>query len=240
MFRDFDDYRRRYGRSQPITDIPGRTTNGADPRGEYGRLRQEFAQMQADAAEWRETAEKWYTIAKQQQADLKRLEKELVAVNRQLAARPQESVSSRPRPADPSATDDTEAWREKYMRLAAELENSKKRLEQRYALDAQQSQEKLLRSMLPLADNLERALSHQEARDDAGLALIYKAFMTTLAEYGVQPIAALGRPFDPQQHEAVGVVPNREATANTVIAVEETGYTYQDRLLRPARVLVAR
>ena len=238
MFRDFDDYRRRYGRSQPITDIPGRTANGHDPRGEYGRLRQEMAQMQADAAEWRETAEKWYTIAKQQQADLKRLEKELAAAHRQLAARPQDWEASRPRPATPSATDDAAAWREKYMRLAAELENSKKRLEQRYALDAQQSQENQLRAMLPLADNLERALSHQEARDDAGLALIHKAFLTTLAEYGVQPIAALGRPFDPQQHEAVGVVPN-PAAANTVVAVEETGYTYQDRLLRPARVLVA-
>ncbi len=244
MFRDYDEYRRRYGRSQPqfITDIPSRTPDGRTPdgRGEYGRMRQEIAQAQADAAEWRETAEKWYNTAKQQQSDLKRLENELAAANRQLAAR-QQMVNNTPvqptqRPTRPS---DDAAWQEKYLRLAAEQENQKKRLEQRYTRETQQNQEKLLRDMLPLADNLERALNHQETQDETGLALIRKAFLATLAEYGVQPLAAEGRPFDPERHEATGVVNTPEAASGTVLAVEQTGYTYHDKLLRPARVLVA-
>lgn len=241
MFGDYDEYRRRYGRSQPqpITEIPPRPTTKGGMNGDYGRLRQELAQWQSSAAEWREAAETWYTTAKQQQADLKRLENQLAAVNRQLAALNKQAatLAQPPVAARPSA-DNAEEWREKYARLAADYENSKKRLEQRYTLEAQQNQTKLLRDMLPLADNLDRALAHQDGQDDAGLALIRKSFLATLAEYGVQPIVAEGRPFDPQLHEAVGVVTN-PAAAGMVAAVEETGYTYQDKLLRPARVLVA-
>ena len=221
MFRNYDDYRRRYGRSQPVTEIPGRS------------------QHQIDAAEWREAAEKWYNTAKQQQADLKQLENELATAKRQLAAQQQELESySRTRPAEPPDQDGDE-WREKYLRLAAEVENSKKRVEQRYALEAQQNQEKLLRDMLPLADNLDRALAHEGDRDSTGLALIRKAFLATLGEHGVQPIIAEGRPFDPELHDAVGTVPYPQADSGTVVAVQEPGYTFQGKLLRPARVLVA-
>ncbi|MCB8984662.1 MAG: nucleotide exchange factor GrpE [Ardenticatenaceae bacterium] len=221
MFRDYDDYRRRYGRSRPVTEIPGRSA------------------QQNSAAEWRETAEKWYNAAKQQQTEVKRLENELAAAQRQLAAYQEELTNAQTKTASAPPDKAGEDWHEKYLRQAAEFENSKKRLEQRYATEAQQNQEKLLRDMLPLADNLDRALSHQEGPDDAGLALIRKAFLATLADYGVKPIVAEGRPFDPELHEAVGVLPAPRTASGTVIAVEQTGYTYQDKLLRPARVLVA-
>ena len=246
LFRDYDDYRRRYGRSQPqaVTEIPVRSPHPNDLRSENGRLRQELTQIQATAAEWRETAENWYATAKQQQADLKRLEKELAAANRQLAALQQQFNGARQRMPEtavtpPTAVNDGDDWREKYIRLAAELENNKKRLEQRYTLETQQNQEKLLRAMLPLADNLERALTHQASVDAAGLALIRRAFLATLAEFDVTPLEVKGRPFDPELHEAVGLLPHPQAESGTVIAVEETGYTYQGKLLRPARVLVA-
>lgn len=217
MFRDYDDYRRRYGRSQPVTEIPGRSP------------------QQNNAAEWRAVAEKWHNAARQQQAEVQRLEKELAAAQRQLAAVRDEMASAPTAPPQPASDE----WREKYLRLAADLENSKRRLEQRYAAEAQQNQEKLLRDMLPLADNLDRALAHPENQDAAGLALIRKGFLAALAEHGVLPIAAAGRPFNPELHEAVGVIPGTQTTSGHVLAVEQSGYTYQGKLLRPARVLVA-
>jgi molecular chaperone GrpE len=133
-------------------------------------------------------------------------------------------------------------WKEKYLRLAAEQENHRQRLERNYAAQAQQEKERVLRDMLPLADNLERALAHaaeEEAALQKGVALTLKAFTGTLARHGVEAIAALGQPFDPNLHEAVGYAPGSAQAPGTVVAVEETGYTHGGKLLRPARVWVA-
>jgi len=129
-------------------------------------------------------------------------------------------------------------WQEKYTRLYAGLENSKKRLAQRYALESSQNQEKLLRDMVPLADNLERAITHTESDPD-GLILIQKAFLDALAKYGVEKMEAEERPFHPEIHEAIGTVPHPTAESGTIVAVTENGYTYQGNLLRPAKALVA-
>lgn len=134
-------------------------------------------------------------------------------------------------------------WKDKYLRLAAETENSRKRMERSYAQQAQQAQEALLGDILPLADNLERALAHSEETADiaairAGVAATLQQLQQTLARYGVQPIPAKGQPFDPEQHEAIAVVPYPALPPHTVIRVEQTGYTIQDKLLRPARVVV--
>lgn len=237
MYRDYDSERRRYGRA-PITEIPGPgARRTGDPFLELQRLRQEAAQ----AAEWREAAEHWHAIAKQQQAALKEQEKQMQAVRRQLAAAQRESETSPPTPSAPAAhAADNEEWREKYLRLYADYENAKKRLAQRLTLATEQKQAELLRDMLPLADNLERALTHAQAAEDvAGLALIHKAFLEVLAKYGVAKIVAEKRPFDPELHEAVGTIPHPDAAPGEVIAVIEAGYTYQGKLLRPARVMVA-
>ncbi len=237
MFGDYDNYRRRNGRwqPQPITEIPGPGRGRPnDLAVEFERLRQQTKQALTEAADWRETAEKWRAIAQQQEADFKKLQKELATVNRQLADLEKQLAAS-PAPAEENN------WQEKYVRLYAELENNKKRVEQRYALEAQQNQEKLLRDMLPLADNLERALAHASSPEQqTGLAQIRQAFLAVLARYGVKPVVAEGRPFNPEQHEASGAVSTADTEPGTVIAVEETGYTYQNKLLRPARVLVAK
>jgi molecular chaperone GrpE len=133
-------------------------------------------------------------------------------------------------------------WKEKYLRLAAEQENTRQRLERNYAARAQQEKEQVLRDMLPLADNLERALAHaveEEAALKEGVALTLKAFAGTLARHGVVAIAALGQPFDPNLHEAVGYASGSDQTPGMVVAVDETGYTHGGTLLRPARVWVA-
>jgi len=133
---------------------------------------------------------------------------------------------------------------EKYSRLYAELENSKKRMARLYANQAEQEKEHLLRDMLPLADNLERALTNAsgdkaEAGLRQGVALTLKAFVDALAKHGVRPIQAQGQPFDPELHEAAGAVRHPALPPGTVVRVEQKGYTVGDKLLRPARVLVA-
>jgi len=133
-------------------------------------------------------------------------------------------------------------WKEKYSRLYADQENERKRIERNYATRAGQEKEQVLRDMLPLADNLERALNH-EADDDAGLRagvqLTLKAFTQALAKHGLEPVEAEGKLFDPTIHEAIGALPHPTLPSGTVIKVEETGYTINGKLLRPARVLVA-
>ncbi len=99
--------------------------------------------------------------------------------------------------------------------------------------------------MLPLADHLEMAMKHLTEQEGAGAAsvignmeAVQRAFLDTLRRYGVTPIDALGRPFDPNLHEAVGQIHTDTTPPGAVAAVVQTGYQEGERLLRPARVLV--
>ena len=133
-------------------------------------------------------------------------------------------------------------WKERYLRMRADLENTRKRLERRYAEELEREKERILQAMLPVADNLEAALRHANGEDPAlrqGVELTLKAFRDTLASLGVRPIEALHRPFDPNLHEAVAVEAGSGAEPGTVVAEERTGYTYRERVLRPARVRVS-
>jgi molecular chaperone GrpE len=132
-------------------------------------------------------------------------------------------------------------YRDKYLRAAAEMENYKKRVERRYADEAQAERRRLLRAFLAVADNLERALAHADA-DGAlaeGVRLTYQDLQSLLSQEGVEPLVAVGHPFDPQVHEAVAVVPGNGGQA---VVVDETqkGYLYRGELLRPAQVIVSK
>jgi molecular chaperone GrpE len=134
-------------------------------------------------------------------------------------------------------------WEDKYVRSYAEMENSKKRLARHYANQLEQERERLLRDMLLVADNLERALAYAyenqaEPGMRPGVELTLKAFSDALAKYGVRPIKAQGQSFDPELHEAVGVISHPALPPHTVVRVEQTGYTIGDKLLRPALVMV--
>jgi molecular chaperone GrpE len=135
-------------------------------------------------------------------------------------------------------------WQDKYLRLYAELDNSKKRIARRYAQQFEEEKEEVLRDMLPLADNLERALANVSGDvTDAGLRrgveITLEAFLNTLATYKVKPIQAIGQPFDPRLHEAISAVHKPNILPGTVVHVSDNGYTMGDKLLRPARVYVA-
>jgi molecular chaperone GrpE len=135
-------------------------------------------------------------------------------------------------------------WRDRAQRLQAEMENFRKRqqrlADERVAAD----RERLLRVFLNVADNLERALNADGTDVESlwqGVGLTHQAMGRLLDQEGAELIQAKGQPFDPTWHEAVSTVPhqNTDAKPDTVIKVVQAGYRLGDRLLRPARVIVA-
>ncbi len=140
--------------------------------------------------------------------------------------------------------EELEQWKDRALRLEAEMDNFRKRLqrlaEERIAAD----RERLLRDFLAVADDLARALSADGADAESirrGVELTNRSLMLLLSREGVTPIEAEGQPFDPAWHEAVGTVPASQVNAapDTVVHVVQPGYCIGDRLLRPARVIVA-
>lgn len=135
--------------------------------------------------------------------------------------------------------------RDRWMRAVAELENYKKRMIQEKSNLIKYRNEELLRDLLVIMDNLERAQLHcdQANRSDdpiaSGVCMISGMLKDILDKYGVKEIDALGAVFDPHFHEAIARVPAVDNRNNVVVEQMEKGYTYQDRLLRPAKVVVA-
>jgi molecular chaperone GrpE len=121
--------------------------------------------------------------------------------------------------------------------LRARENEVRRRAKHQAELQVRQERERLLTRLLTAADNLERALSHAAKTDPlrAGVQLSLDDLRNQLAQEGVEPIEALGRPFDPNVHEAVS---SDGTNGDTVIKVVATGYTHKGDLLRPARVVV--
>ena len=143
-----------------------------------------------------------------------------------------------------SRTEEAKAFQDKHLRLAAEFENFKKLAQRQKQEYLQFANESLLRELLPIVDNLERALQCvQEGRTTEGLVqgveLTLKQFTETLAKFGVKQIASLGASFDPASHQAVSRQASKTAEENTVIEEYQKGYQLHDRILRAAMVVVA-
>jgi len=140
--------------------------------------------------------------------------------------------------------EDAEPMEQRYLRLAAEFENHKKRMERERAKVLAYANEVLLEKFLPVVDNLERALA--AATSDAGYDGLVAGVELTLRELkeflrreGVDPIEAIGGPFDPTIHEAVSTQPSSEVPEGVVIKQIEKGYRFKERILRPAKVIVS-
>ena len=134
-------------------------------------------------------------------------------------------------------------WKDKYLRIYADLENTKNRLQRQYAFQTEQSKLQLLRDFLPIVDNLERALRHApgdlaEQSMRLGVEMTLKLFIETLARHGVTPINTWDQPFDPDIHEAIGFIDQPNLPPGTVAHVEQTGYMIDGSLLRPSKVLI--
>ena len=126
-------------------------------------------------------------------------------------------------------------------RTAAEFDNYRKRVQRDQASLVARAGERLVRELLPILDDLERALEaaeeHEEAKLEEGVRLVHRSLADALRREGLEEIAVEGR-FDPHVHEALLTQPS-EAEEGSVIQVLQKGYTLGDRVLRPARVVVA-
>lgn len=132
------------------------------------------------------------------------------------------------------------------VRAKAEVENMRRRAERDVEKAHRFGSEKLLKELLPVIDSLEQGLasvSAEEASQQAirdGMELTLKMFQDTLSKHGVTQLDVAGAKFDPIQHEAMSMVVNAEVEPGTILHVVQQGYTLHDRLLRPARVIVAK
>ena len=137
---------------------------------------------------------------------------------------------------------EAQANHDRFLRERAELENFKKRMQREKAEALRFANEPLIRELLPVVDNLERAVEHATGDGESvleGVRLVLKSIRDVLDRHGVKPIDAVGEPFDPSRHEAMAQVESTEHEANRVVDQYHRGYLLHDRLLRPARVTVS-
>jgi molecular chaperone GrpE len=143
--------------------------------------------------------------------------------------------------------EDAAALRTRLAYLAAEFDNYRKRVQREHETLTAYGNEKLLRALLPVLDNLERALAQGAspvvgATAEAilsGVRMTYELFLSELRKFGVEQFEAAGKPFDPSLHEAVAHLPAPGVEEGTVVAEARKGYLLNGRLLRPAQVAVA-
>jgi molecular chaperone GrpE len=134
---------------------------------------------------------------------------------------------------------------EKVLRLAADFDNSKKRLERERDTSLKYAEENILKELLPGIDNIERAMDQaQEANNIEslleGVELTRDGLLGTLEKFGVEAIESVGEVFDPNIHEAIAMEETDAMEPNLVLREFQKGYVYKDRLLRPAKVIVSK
>jgi molecular chaperone GrpE len=156
-------------------------------------------------------------------------------------------VSSRSGELDPLAQAQGEAARLKdaWLRTAADFDNFRKRSRRELDDARRGGREDLLRVLLPIFDNLERAIQSAQRTSDVkamadGLKMVDRQFVDALAREGITRVPTVGRPFDPSLHEAIQQVETDEHPAGTVLAEVQPGYLQGERLLRAAVVVVAK
>ena len=154
---------------------------------------------------------------------------ELANLRQQLAAKEQEAKENYDR----------------YVRQIAETENFKKRNARERDDAIRYANEMLLKDLLPVIDNLERAIAHAASGENGkplveGVEMVLKGFLDVLSKFGVSQIVAVGQPFDPSKHEAIAQVVSDSHDPNVVIEELHKGYMFRDRLLRAALVSVAK
>jgi molecular chaperone GrpE len=130
---------------------------------------------------------------------------------------------------------------DQFLRRQADFENFRKRTERERQEERQTAGAELVTALLPVLDAFERALAHPGADEEyrKGIELIYKQLSDALVREGLKPVAALGQTFDPFLHHAVERVETTDHNDQEVLAELQRGYTFRERLLRPALVRVA-
>ena len=143
---------------------------------------------------------------------------------------------------EPAAEESAPAPDDSYLRLAADFDNYRKRTAREHAELTQRANERLLNELLPVLDDLERALEaaseHEEAKLEEGVRLVHRSLLGLVERHGLTEIDTVGA-FDPHVHEALLAQPGEGAEEGSVLQVLQKGYRLGDKVLRPARVIVA-
>jgi molecular chaperone GrpE len=142
------------------------------------------------------------------------------------------------------ATESEENY-QRYLRQVAEVDNFKKRLNREREDAIRYANENLIKDILPVIDNLERAIAHAQGGSDGkplveGVEMVLRGLLDVLSKHGVVQVPAVGAVFDPSKHEAMEQVESSEYQPNIIINEHHKGYLFRDRLLRPALVTVSK
>jgi len=145
----------------------------------------------------------------------------------------------------PDLQEELLAAQDKYLRLAAEFENYKRRSQRDLSEAIKFANESLLKNLLPVIDNLERAVQcgKEAGINNAvmeGVELTHKSFLETVEKLGLRQISSAGQPFDPSMHQAVAQVDSSIMAPNMVVDELQKGYFLHDRIMRPAMVTVSK
>ncbi|MGE0251157.1 MAG: nucleotide exchange factor GrpE [Dongiaceae bacterium] len=164
---------------------------------------------------------------------------------------PEEETPATPAPEAPPANDkETETEKDRLMRALADAENAKKRIEREKEDIAKYAVASLARDILTVADNLHRALLAVTAKDkeadphlknlSIGVEATERELQSTLERHGLKKVEPLGQSFDYNFHQAISEIETTEKPPGTVMQVLQAGYTLNERLLRPALVIIAK
>jgi molecular chaperone GrpE len=158
-----------------------------------------------------------------------------------------QAVAEKPAAPDPLEEAKAEAarFKDQLLRTAADYDNFRKRTRKEASDAEKKGREEILKDLLPVFDNLERAVSHAEKATDVqsvsdGIKMVVKQFGDTLGKLGIERVQTVGVPFDPSIHEAIQQLETAEFPPGTVAVEIQPGYRSNDRLLRPALVVVAK
>lgn len=160
-----------------------------------------------------------------------------------------DSLKEEPGKVDQSLLDEKEeqiqALLERLNQIQTEFEKFRQRIKKEAETAKKYSNESLMLQILPILDNLDRAIEHSDRSTEKGamvqgVRLVYKQLLDTLVAVGVQPFEALGKAFDPSYHDAMVAIETDEVEPNLVVSEYQKGYLLFDRLLRPAKVVVSK
>jgi molecular chaperone GrpE len=167
------------------------------------------------------------------------------------AAEPEAAAAAGAAEADSNRIEDLSAelveTKDRLIRLHADFENYRRRAAREREEAVRYGSQNLFKDLLTTVDNLDRAIDHARKGGGGdlenllqGVELVQKGLLGLMSRHGVSEVEALGKAFDPAFHEAMAQAPDESVAPNTVIEVLQKGYKLRDRLLRPARVIVAR
>lgn len=181
----------------------------------------------------------------QQAEDVEIIEEEASAEQERAASKEETVPASELK----ACRDELAQMKDQFLRARADMENYRRRMQRDKEEMAKFANEKILKEILPVVDNLDRAIAHarehedKDSRDSSlldGVEMTQRQLHKVLEKYNVVPIDALEKPFDSASHEAMGQMERDDYPPNTVVEEMQKGYTLNERLLRPSMVMVSK